>query len=256
MEALLVGKVFIFMMVLTRITTFFLVAPIFGTDSLPATMKIAATLMLSFFFSIVNPQSAPAGFSGAEHGAAIQAILLLGGEAAYGVALGAVANIIFSALKLGGRIIEDQMGLTMAQIVDPFSEEPGAPLASIMEMLFIVAFLSANGHHLLIKVIQRSYELFPAGKIPTITMLAGNMLEATTVMLIAALRLSAPILSALLVLLVALAILSRIVPEMDIFFISFPLRILLGFILVVAMSPFINEFVGETAKLMARILPL
>jgi flagellar biosynthesis protein FliR len=255
-EALLVGKVFVFMMVLTRITAFFLVAPIFGTNSIPATMKIAATLMLSIFFSVVNPQAAPAGFSGAEQGAAIQAIVLLGGEAAYGVALGAIANIIFSALKLGGTIAEDQMGLTMAQVVDPFSDEPGAPLASIMDMLFVVAFLAANGHHLLIKVIQRSYELFPAGKIPTMATLAGNMLEATSVMLIAGLRVAAPILAALLVLLVALAILSRIIPEMDIFFISFPLRILIGLILAVAMAPFINEFVGETAKLMARILPL
>jgi flagellar biosynthetic protein FliR len=256
MEAILAGKVFVFAMVLTRITAFFLAAPIFGTDSLPATMKIAATLMLSIFFSVANPQAAPAGFSGAEQGAAIQAVLLLGGEAAYGVALGAIANIIFSAVKLGGRIAEDQMGLTMAQIVDPFSEEPGAPLASILEMIFVIAFLSANGHHLLIRVIQRSYELFPAGKIPTMATLAGNMLEATSVMLIAGLRIAAPVFAALLVLLVALAILSRIVPEMDIFFISFPLRILLGFILAIAMMPFINEFVSETAKLMAKVLPL
>jgi flagellar biosynthesis protein FliR len=255
-EALLVQKVFVFAMVLTRITTFFLVVPIFGADSIPATLKIAATVMLSIFFSIINPQAAALGISGAEQASAIQAILLLGGEAAYGLALGAIANIIFSAVKLAGSIMEDQMGLSMAEIIDPMSEERGTPLASLLEIIFIIAFLAANGHHLLIKVIQRSYELFPAGKIPTMATLAGNMLEATSVMLVAGLRLAAPILAALLVLLVALGILSRIVPEMDIFFISFPLRILLAFIIVVALVPFINEFVGETAKLMAKILPL
>jgi len=256
MEEILVSKVFVFMMVLTRISTFFLVVPIFGSESIPATMKIAATVMLSIFFSIINPQAAGLGISGAEQGSAIGAILLLSGEAAYGLALGAIANIIFSAVKLAGRIMEDQMGLSMAEIIDPMSEERGTPLAGLLEMIFILTFLAANGHHLLIKVIHRSYELFPAGKIPTMATLAGNMLEATSVMLVAGLRLAAPVLAALLVLLVALAILSRIVPEMDIFFISFPLRILLGFIIVVALVPFINEFVGETAKLMARILPL
>jgi flagellar biosynthetic protein FliR len=255
MEELLVGKAFVFAMVLTRITTFFLVAPIFGSESTPATVKIAVTVMLSIFFSVINPQAA-SGISGAEQGAAIQAILLLGGEAAYGFALGAIANIIFSAVKLGGSIMEDQMGLSMAEIIDPMSEGRGTPLASLLDILFIMAFLAANGHHLLIKVIQKSYEFFPAGKIPTVASLAGNILEATSVMLVAGLRLAAPVLAALLVLLVVLAILSRVVPEMEIFFISFPLRILLGFIIVVALVPFLNEFVGEAAKLMARILPL
>jgi flagellar biosynthetic protein FliR len=256
MEDFLVGKVFVFIMVMTRITTFFLVVPILGSGNIPATMKIAATLMLSIFFSIINPQTSALGISGAEQGAVIQAIILLSGEAAYGLALGAIANIIFSAVKLGGSIMETQMGLSMAEIIDPMSEERGTPLAGLLEMIFILAFLAANGHHLLIKIIQRSYELFPAGKIPTVATLAGNMLEATSVMLVAGLRLAAPILAALLVLLVVLAILSRIVPEMEIFFISFPLRILLGFIIVVALVPFLNEFVGEAAKLMAKILPL
>jgi flagellar biosynthetic protein FliR len=256
MEALLIGKVFIFAMVLTRITTFFLVVPILGSGNIPATMKIAATVMLSIFFSIINPQAAVPAIYGAEQGAVIQAIILLGGEAAYGLALGAIANIIFSAVKLGGSIMETQMGLSMAQIIDPMSEEHGTPLAALLEMIFILAFLAANGHHLLIRVIQKSYEYFPAGKIPTVAALAGNILEATSVMFVAGLRLAAPILAALLVLLVVLAILSRVVPEMEIFFISFPLRILLGFIIVVALVPFLNEFVGEAAKLMARLLPL
>jgi len=256
MEELLVGKAFIFMMVMTRITTFFLVVPILGSRNIPATVKIAATVMLSIFFSIINPQAAVPVISKAEYGTVIQAIILLGSEAAYGVALGAIASIIFSAVKLGGNIMETQMGLSMARIIDPMSEERGTPLAGLLNMIFILAFLAANGHHLLIRVIQKSYELFPAGKIPSVATLAGNILEATSVMFVAGLRLAAPILAALLVLLVVLAILSRVIPEMEVFFISFPLRILLGFILVVALVPFINEFVGEAAKLMAKFLPL
>jgi flagellar biosynthetic protein FliR len=75
-------------------------------------------------------------------------------------------------------------------------------------------------------------------------------------MLAAALQLAAPILAALLVLLVILALLARIVPEMDIFFISFPLRIAVGLIMLIASMPFIDGFVSETAKMMAKILPL
>ena len=251
MDELLVEKLLCFAMALTRISAFFLFVPVFGWEIIPMTIKVAATVLLSVFFYLTNPPAVAV-----EHLSALQVTLLLGSEATYGLALGAIANILFSAVKLGGRIAEHQMGLSMAQVLDPLSKERGQPVGSLLEMMFVIAFLSANGHHLLIKVIQRSYELFPSGKIPTVSVLAGNMLEATSTMLVAGLRLAAPILAAMLILLVALAILARIVPEMNIFFISFPLRILLGFVMLIVFVPFIDGFVGEMAQLMAKILPL
>ncbi len=251
MDALLTEKLLSFAMVLTRVSAFFLVVPVFSWETIPMTIKVAATVLLSFFFSLTNPS-----IMAVEHCSSVQAMLLLGGEATYGLALGAIANIIFSTVKLSGRIVEDQMGFSMAEILDPLTQEQSQPLASLMEMIFVIAFLSANGHHLLLRVIQRSYELFPAGKIPAMSVLAGNLVEATSMMLTAGLQIAAPILAAMLVLLVALAILSRMVPEMDIFFISFPLRIALGLIMLILFVPFIDEFVGETAHLMAKILPM
>jgi flagellar biosynthetic protein FliR len=251
MDSVLIEKLLGFAMVLTRISAFFLIVPVFGWDTIPMTIKVSAAVMLSIFFSLTNPPAVTA-----QQTSAVQATLLLGCEATYGLALGTIASVLFSAVKLSGRIIEDQIGLSMAEIIDPLTEERGQPLASLLEMIFIIAFLAANGHHLLIRVIHRSYELFPAGKIPTMAVLAGNMLDATSMMLVAGLRLAAPILVALLVLLVALAILARIVPEMDIFFISFPLRIAVALVMLVAFVPFIDGFVSETAELMARVLPL
>jgi flagellar biosynthetic protein FliR len=247
----LTEKLLGFAMVLTRISAFFLVVPVFGWETIPMTIKVAAAVLLSIFFSLTSPLAV-----NAEQASAVQAMLLLGGEATYGLALGAIASVLFSSVKLSGRIVEDQMGLSMAEILDPLTQEQSQPLASLLEMIFVIAFLAANGHHLLLKVIQRSYELFPAGKIPTMAALAGNMLEATSMMLIAGLRLAAPILAAMLVLLVALAILARMVPEMDIFFISFPLRIALGLVMLAVFVPFIDEFVGEMTQLMAKMLPL
>ncbi len=247
----LTEKLLCFAMVLTRISAFFLVVPVFGWETIPMTIKVAATVLLSIFFYLTNPPAVAV-----QHSSALQVMLLLGCEATYGLALGAIASILFSAVKVSGRIVEDQMGLSMAEILDPLTREQSRPLATLLEMIFVIAFLAANGHHLLIKVIQRSYELFPPGKIPTMAALAGNMLEATSMMLIAGLQLAAPILTAMLVLLAALAILARTVPEMDIFFISFPLRIVLGLVMMAVFVPFIDGFVGEMAELMAKMLPL
>ncbi len=248
---LLIEKLLGFVMVMTRISAFFLVAPVFGWRSIPSMIKVAAPVMLAIFFSITHPPAVTA-----EQTSAVQAVLLLGCEATYGLALGAVANVLFSAAKLGGKIAERQMGLSMAQVIDPFTQEHGAPIASLLEMVLALAFLAANGHHLLLKVIERSYEVFPAGDIPSAATLAGKMLEASSAMFVAGLRLAAPVLAAMLVLLVALAILARLVPEMNIFFISFPLRIGLGLAIVTVCVPFINDFVSEMAELMSKMLPL
>jgi flagellar biosynthesis protein FliR len=250
-DAIIIEKLLGFVMVLTRISAFFLIAPIFGTPSIPATMKISATVLLSIFFSLINPPAVAA-----HQASTMQAILLLGSEATYGLALGIVASILFATVKLAGRIVEDQMGLTMAEILDPLTDEQGLPVATLLELIFMIAFLAANGHHLLLKVLHKSFELFPAGKMPSITTLTGNIYEATVMMLVAALQLSAPILASLLLLLVILAILAKVVPDMDIFFISFPVRIALGLGMLAVFIPFIDGFVGETAKMMAKLLPL
>ena len=251
MDAVIIGKLLGFAMIMTRISAFFLVGPIFGTPSIPQTIKISVIVLLSIFFSLINPPVAAA-----QQASAIQAILLLGSEATYGLALGVITSVLFATVQLAGRIAEDQMGLTMAEMLDPLTGEQGLPIATLLELIFSIAFLAANGHHLLLKILHHSFELFPAGQIPSIATLTGNIYEATAMMLAAALQLAAPILAALLVLLVILALLARFVPEMEIFFISFPLRIAAGLIMLIALMPFIDGFVSETAKMMAKILPL
>ena len=144
----------------------------------------------------------------------------------------------------------------MAQILDPLTGEQAQPLGMLLEMIFILLFLSANGHHMFLLIISRSYEAFPAGNIPTMAVLASGIIKAGSTLLMAGLRLSAPILAAFLVLMVALAVLARIVPEMNILFISLPLRVGLGLLMAAIFVPFINGFVAEFADWMGKLLPL
>jgi flagellar biosynthetic protein FliR len=181
---------------------------------------------------------------------------LIANEATYGLALGLVVVLVFSVVKLSGRIIERQMGLLMAQIVDPLTGERTQPLGSLLEMIFVILFLSANGHHLFLLIISRSYEAFPAGTIPTMPVLATGVIRAGSTMFLAGLRLAAPMLAAFLVLMVVLAVLARIVPEMNILFISMPLRVGLGLLMAALFLPFINGFVAEFAEWMGKLLPL
>ena len=249
--ALMIEKLLGFVMVLTRISAFFMVLPVFGWKSIPARIKVAMTVLLAIFFSTITPVPVVAG-----RVSTAEAVLLIANEATYGLALGLIATIVFAAVKISGRIIERQMGLAMAEILDPLTGERAQPLGSLLEMIFIMLFLSANGHHLFLLIISRSYESFPAGSIPTIPVLAGGIINAGSTMLIHGLKLAAPILAAFLLLMVILAVFARMVPEMNILFISFPLRVGLGLLMVAMFMPFISSFVGEFAKLMEKLLPL
>jgi len=248
---LMIEKVLAFVMVLTRISAFFMVLPVFGWRSIPVRIKVGLTVLVAIFFSVITPLVIEP-----KRVSVLEAILLIANEAIYGLALGLVAAIVFSAVKLSGRIIERQMGLAMAQILDPLTGERAQPLGSLLEMIFLILFLSANGHHLLLLIISRSYEAFPAGSIPTVPVLTVGVIKAGSTMLIAGLKLAAPMLAAFLLLMVVLAVLARIVPEMNILFISLPLRVGLGLLMVTIFLPFINAFVAEFADWMGKLLPL
>ena len=247
----MIGKLLGFALVLTRISAFFLVVPVFGWKTIPARVKVAMTMLMAVFFSSIAPSVITAG-----QVSIVEAVLLITYEATYGFALGLMAALLFAPVKLSGRIIERQMGLAMAEILDPLTGERSQPVGSLLEMIFVVLFLSANGHHLFLSIISRSYETFPVGRIPTMAVLVTGVIKAGSMMLMVGLKLAAPILAAFLLLMVVLAVLARIMPEMNILFISLPLRVGMGLLLMAIFLPFIYSFVSEFATLMGSLLPV
>ncbi len=247
----MIERLFGFALILTRLSGFFLVLPVFSWRAVPIRIRVATALLLSAFFAMFTPVSVVGSVP-----ATVQVIVLMVQEVTYGLALGIIAQTLFSVVRCTARIIERQMGMAMAEVMDPLTGDRTQPLGGMLEMIFTLLFLSANGHHLLLQALARSYETFPIGTVPSIPVLAGGVVEAGSVMLAASLRLAAPILAAFLVMLVVLAILARIVPEMNILFLSMPVRVGLGLLLTVAFLPFLQEFVSEFSSWMGKLLPI
>jgi len=247
----MIEKLLGFVLVLTRLSAFFLVAPVFSWKTIPVRVKAAFVLLMSIFFVTINPLS-----FNTTNISVLESIFLIVSESIYGLALGIIFVLVFSAVKVSGRIVERQMGMAMAETLDPLTEERAQPLGNLLEIIFILLFLTANGHHLLLLVVSHSYQAFPIGTVPTISVLSEGVLSAGSAMLVAALRLAAPMLAAFLLLLVILAVFARIMPNMNILFISFPLRIGLGLLMAAMFLPFINSFVGEFSDWMGELLPL
>ena len=130
---LMIEKLLGFVLVLTRLSAFFLVAPVFSWKTIPVRVKAAIVLLLSIFFVMINPVSLnTTGISVPE------AIFLIITESIYGLALGIVFVLVFSSVKVSGRIVERQMGMAMAQTLDPLTEERAQPLGNLLEIIFIL----------------------------------------------------------------------------------------------------------------------
>ncbi|MCK5000696.1 MAG: flagellar biosynthetic protein FliR, partial [Anaerohalosphaera sp.] len=211
----MIEKLLTFVLVLTRISAFFMILPVFGWPAIPVRIKSAMVIIVSIFICMTSPVFTPDGQI-----SELKAALMLINEAVFGAALGITIGILFQAVKVAAYIIEQQIGLTMSEILDPLTGTSSQPLSSLLEMIFIILFLAANGHHAFLLLINKSYEILPAGAFADPAILAEAVIKSGSEMFVAALRLSGPILAVFLVVLALLAILSRIVPEMNILFIS------------------------------------
>ena len=238
-----------FGLILARISGFFAVLPIFGSPTLPMRVRAAAALLISIFFAMILPRPALVADV-----APLAAGVLIAGEILCGLALGMAASLVFRGVQVGARFAGRQMGLAFASTVDPTSGEQAAPVAIIFETAFTLLFLVAGGHRLLLMAIRRSYEAFPVGVIPNASAMVMAIVKSGQAMLMFGLKLAAPVIAAFVVLSVILAVLARVLPEMNILMLSFPLRVGLGLFMAAAIMPAMNGFTIEIAQWMNKFL--
>jgi flagellar biosynthetic protein FliR len=148
------------------------------------------------------------------------------------------------------------MGMAMAEVMDPFTGERAQPIAMVMEIVFILLLLSVNAHHMFLQIVSKSFEVFPPGSIPEIALLTKGIVSAGSVMLVLALKMSVPFIAIFMILTVVLGILARIAPEMNILFLSFPLRIGLGLLMITHFIQYINNYISQFGDWLTKLLPM
>jgi flagellar biosynthetic protein FliR len=238
------------MMLLGRVSAFVAVLPIFSWQVVPMIVRAGIAVLMTVFFGYILPLPQ----AGAAQGHWLAASVLVVGEIVIGLALGLAVNFVFQAVQQGGHMIVQQMGLAESGIIDPTTGEETETMAVFMETTFILLFLGANGHHLLLRVLGRSYQVFPLGGAPDAAALASGLVAAGSMMLLLALKLAAPALAAFMVLAVVLAIVARVLPDMNVLMESFPLRVGLGLFMAAALVPSLVDLVDEMTTWMTRHL--
>lgn len=208
---------------LVRILSFIATAPIWSTAGIPRRARLMLGLAVTVALAPALPPMPPIN-PGSLGGVQILVLQML-----IGTAMGFSARIIFSAIETAGEFIGLQMGLGFATFYDPQSASQTPVITEFLNLMNLLLFLSLNGHLLYIATLAQSFQAIPVGTIPLGSGSWLNIVELASKIFSAGLLIALPSLIALMIANVALAILSRAAPQLNIFALGFPLTLLGGF---------------------------
>lgn len=211
-----------FMLVFARVLAFFVTLPLFSYRTIPTMFKIG----FSFFLSLVIVSNMGSTFIQVDH----VFIFLLLKEVLVGLLIGLIAFIILSAVQIAGGFIDFQMGFAVANVIDP---QTGAQSPLIGQYFYIFALLfllSVNGHYLLIDGIINSYQFIPLEAFIDFSELFSEFIIKTfNKMFVIAFQMAIPLVGCLFLVDVALGIIARTVPQLNVFVVGLPLKIAVSF---------------------------
>ena len=218
---------------LTRILGLIAVAPVFGNTSVPVQVKIGIGVMLTLIVAptlpalpTVDPMSLPG-------------LLILVQQLIIGLGMGFAMRIIFAGVEMAGTITGMTMGLSFASFFDPQSQGQSNFISQFMALLATLAFLAVNGHLLLLSVLAHSFSTLPISTSPMGAQIFKQMADWGGIIFSAGVQLSLPMVAALLITNIALGILTRAAPQLNLFGIGFPITLTIGFVVIGLALPYL-----------------
>ncbi len=221
-----------FTLLFLRFATLLALAPIYGMSIVPVRVRLGLALLLAL---MLYGTALPAQLLPLERG---ELVLWIGRELFVGGLLAFVGSLIFAAVQLAGQVVGFQMGLAMAQTVDPRTLGSSSVVAEIYHLMALLLFLALDGHHAILQLVVQSLHWAPIGQalsMPTPTVL----IERTGEIFALALSTAAPVVAALLATSLALGFVARTVPQMNIFAIGFSVKLAVGCLVGALAMPYL-----------------
>ena len=233
-----------FLLVFFRLAGMMLFAPLFGSARIPKRLKalLAAVLAMAVTAGITEPARMPPS--------TWQLAAAIGGEMAFGLAMGMVLSLVFIAAQWAGELIGQQMGLGLGEVFDPQFGSSGSILGEMYFMLTLVVFLAVGGHRSMLEGVRASFDSLPltTARIgqPLFDTMTGFLGASTQL----ALRLAAPMLVTTLVVDLVLGLIGKTMPQMNVMAAGLTIRSVVGMVIVIAgvslTSRVIREEIGSS----------
>ncbi|WP_270374675.1 flagellar biosynthetic protein FliR [Marinicauda sp. Alg238-R41] len=211
-------------LIFARLGAVLMLLPGFGEPGIPPRIRLAFALAFAF---AIGPSIAPSLPEMPADQATAAAMVAV--EALIGLMIGAAARFFLASAAVAGQVIGYQTGLAMAQAFDPAAGQSGALPGIFLNLTFLVLIFATNLHHLLLQAAASSYQVMPAGQVPMFEDAAEWALTLFIDAFTIGIQISAPLIVFGLIFYLGLGVLSRLMPQAQIFFIAMPLNILIGF---------------------------
>jgi len=242
-------------LIFARVSAILLTAPLFSSGSIPVHVKIGLSFMLAVIvFPLVSVNDIlvlPLASLG----------IAMAGEVLIGVIIGFTARLLFAAVQLAGQLVGFQMGFGIVNVIDPQTSAQVSIIAQFENIITLLIFLAVNAHHWFIMAIAKSFEVVPLLAFSFTNSLMEALVRLSCDMFVVAAKVAAPIIAILLFTSVALGLLARTVPQMNIFIVGFPLKLAIGLLAVGLTLPLLSTLLrnlfqglGEDIFVLMRLM--
>lgn len=232
------------LLIFMRMSGCVLFNPILGRRNIPVVVKIGLTLMLSVFtYHLVPAQTF-------EISSFLVFFVELMKELLIGFMVGYVIQLFLAVILISGENMDMQIGISMSKIYDPQSNVSMPISGSLLNAMFLLIFFASNAHLTLIQVFVKLCVLVPYGSLTIKPDLFQNLAGLFGLILIYAVKLALPILAAELITEIAVGLVMRAVPQIDVFTINIQLKVIIGFIMILVLVPSFAAFLERIMTLM------
>ena len=238
------------LLVFARLTAFIFLVPFFSISGTPIAVKAGfavfmTALLLPSMNHAVNIPTDIAVYS-----------LLLGKEILVGLVLGYISMLTFTAIRMAGELIDIQMGFAMATVFDPQNQTRITLMGQFLYIFQVLIFLAVDGHHTLLMAISYSYTVIPLASLGIKASFIPAILKMFIQVFSLGIRLATPFIVAFLICDIALGIMARTVPQLNIFVLSFPIKTGLGLITMVGILPVLTIIMNNIFSRMEKDISL
>lgn len=244
--------------VLLRITGIITLLPLFGEGAVPVRIRLMLAVALTAgIYPLLPPEYGAIMGAAVTSGFGAMAMLIIK-EMMVGIVLGYVAKLAFDGIVMAANVVGIQMGFNTSNIFLPESGDSTNGFSALHRLLIILVFLSLNMHHIYLNSIYDSFRLIPLGFAWPTAELTQVLVHISATLFVTALQLAAPTLVGLLFATAALGLISRAVPQANVFVLSFPISFFTGLFIYMAMLPMLpgwlrEHFMGSQTHMMTAL---
>ena len=245
LQQLLPANIFAAVLIFTRVGSAIMLLPGFGEFYVMQRSRLLLAVLLS---GLLTPVLAPV--LPPMPGSAVRLVTMVASEAMIGIFLGSVARILLAALDVAGTIVSLQLGLSAAQIFNPMVAATSTLLSSLYGVMGVLLIFLTDLHHLLLRALVDSYNVFTPGVMPPFEDLANLIARSVASAFVIGMEMAAPFILLGLMFFVMVGIIGRLVPQLHILFVTQPAQIIGGllalvFVLSSTMQWFLDAFIRQ-----------